>query len=256
MPATFTPVIQDFPYREDAEVLFAAIRDLPDPVWLDSGKPHSLQGRFDIISAAPITGLESGHSTLPPAQRYPILEPGSDPFRAGKALIHEFGAVNSGSTHLPFNGGLIGYFSYSLGESLALDVGGGRRTHATPQRRIALPDLRLGFYAWALVLNHQTRKAWFVRHPACAEGLSKDVLMRLTDAQNSARMRQTSNKDPYCDADFSLLEPFKASSTRTEYGHKLRAIRNYIEAGDCYQVNFAQLIKRNAFDSTLYKRAV
>ena len=43
--------ITDFPYRPDAEALFAAIRDLDDPIWMDSGKPRSLSGRFDIISA-------------------------------------------------------------------------------------------------------------------------------------------------------------------------------------------------------------
>ena len=31
----------------------------PDAIWLDSGKPRSLYGRFDIISASPDTVLET-----------------------------------------------------------------------------------------------------------------------------------------------------------------------------------------------------
>ncbi len=236
MPVTFTPVIQDFPYREDAEVLFAAISDLPDPVWLDSGKPRSLQGRFDIISAAPVAGLESGRSATTAARSYDVLKAGSDPFQAAKTLIREIGAVNSGTTHLPFNGGLIGYFSYPLGEYLTLNVASGSRDQVNPRMPIPLPDMRLGFYVWALVLNHQTRKAWLVCHPACAEGLNKDVVRRL----NKAHKRHTSDEVRYGDADFSLHGPFKASNTRADYRRKLRVIRDYIEAGDCYQVNFAQ----------------
>ncbi|MEZ0152544.1 MAG: aminodeoxychorismate synthase component I, partial [Candidatus Reddybacter sp.] len=58
-------IVLDYPFRSDAEVLFNAVRDLPSPIWFDSGKPRSLQGRLDIISAAPARILETcGSSTL------------------------------------------------------------------------------------------------------------------------------------------------------------------------------------------------
>ena len=51
--------IQEIPYQASSETLFAAIRDLPDAVWLDSGTAHSIQGRFDIISACPDAIIET-----------------------------------------------------------------------------------------------------------------------------------------------------------------------------------------------------
>ena len=51
--------IQEIPYQANSEKLFEAVRDLPDAVWLDSGKPRSTQGRYDIISAVPDALIET-----------------------------------------------------------------------------------------------------------------------------------------------------------------------------------------------------
>ena len=50
---------EEIPYQAKSELLFDCLRDLPDAIWLDSGKPRSLQGRFDIISACPSFLIQS-----------------------------------------------------------------------------------------------------------------------------------------------------------------------------------------------------
>jgi para-aminobenzoate synthetase component 1 len=45
------------PYQANCEGLFNLLRDLPFACWLDSGKPRSEYGRYDIISALPVTRL-------------------------------------------------------------------------------------------------------------------------------------------------------------------------------------------------------
>ncbi|MFT5361910.1 MAG: para-aminobenzoate synthetase component 1, partial [Porticoccaceae bacterium] len=42
-PLMHSITIQDLPYQARSEILFCALRDLPDAIWLDSGKPHSSQ---------------------------------------------------------------------------------------------------------------------------------------------------------------------------------------------------------------------
>ncbi|HAD10734.1 MAG TPA: aminodeoxychorismate synthase component I [Porticoccaceae bacterium] len=233
MSSTLAPNIVDFPYREDAEVLFMAIRDMPDPVWLDSGKPRSLQGRFDIISAAPLAGLQQSRSQASLTRGFTALAPDDQPFLAAQDLLNEIGAIDPDSTSLPFNGGLLGYFSYPLGESLQLDETARERGLFVTQKQLALPNLRLGLYTWALILNHQTHKAWLVFHPACEKALRQDVISRLNSIHEERSTRCSHS-------DFVLIEPFKASSTPDDYRARLKRILNYIEAGDCYQVNFAQ----------------
>jgi para-aminobenzoate synthetase component 1 len=45
----FKILSEEIPYQSNSEALFECVRDLPEAIWLDSGKPRSLQGRFDII---------------------------------------------------------------------------------------------------------------------------------------------------------------------------------------------------------------
>ena len=51
--------VKDIAYQQDSAQLFNGLRDLPEAIWLDSGKPRSLQGCFDIISACPDQLLET-----------------------------------------------------------------------------------------------------------------------------------------------------------------------------------------------------
>ena len=55
----FKILSEEIPYQSNSEGLFECVRDLPEAIWLDSGKPRSLQGRFDIISACPQAILET-----------------------------------------------------------------------------------------------------------------------------------------------------------------------------------------------------
>ena len=47
----------ELPYREDTAAMFEAVADLPWAVFLDSGRHHLTQSRYDIIAAEPHTTL-------------------------------------------------------------------------------------------------------------------------------------------------------------------------------------------------------
>jgi para-aminobenzoate synthetase component 1 len=54
--------VTKIPYQENCEALFSLLRDLPFACWLDSGKPLSEYGRFDIISALPAVRLVTANN--------------------------------------------------------------------------------------------------------------------------------------------------------------------------------------------------
>ncbi len=231
------PDLIDLPYPRSATRLFEAIRDLPEPIWLDSGKPRSLRGRFDIISAAPLITLEtqgprtriSNHDS---ARSY-VNWSSEEPFVIAQQILDEVGSVAVNS-NLPFCGGLAGYFGYDLA----------RETTPNPGKLTdlaGLPEARLAYYTWALIINHQTRKAWLVFHPACHRELREDVIARLSHSPPGAvTSASTSENRTQEEANFLLTSDFKASISKAEYVDKVEAIKDYISAGDCYQVNFAQ----------------
>ncbi|MCV6611055.1 MAG: aminodeoxychorismate synthase component I, partial [Amphritea sp.] len=111
------------PYLEYSQDYFSRIRHLPYPVFLDSGKPASRYGRYDIISAAPQAILISraDQTTLIRDNEQQTLE--SLPFNALKALYAEASLScpqpdDETIAALPFCGGMLGYFSYDLGRTI------------------------------------------------------------------------------------------------------------------------------------------
>jgi para-aminobenzoate synthetase component 1 len=229
MPAPTFDVI-DFPYQPDAESLFARIRQLPDPVWLDSGKPRSLQGRFDIISAAPTKILEShnGRNTLTDSNG--VQSKSTDtPFALAEALWQELEPAPPALNSLPFSGGLLGYWGYTLGTAL-------HRIPPASETRCNLPDLRLGVYTWALVLNHSTAKAQLIFHPQCAPGQRRDIRLLL---EGSGPEHNCPEHNHITDS-FTLTSAFAPTSSQADHIRSVERIKDYIRAGDCYQVNLAQ----------------
>ena len=205
--------IQELDYRTDAAPLLAAVRDLPSPVWLDSGRPHSSAGRFDIISAAPLRML-----TARPGRGVAALTDAA-------ALLAEFSSPHAPPVAtLPFVGGLIGWLGYDLGMELQAVT-----QHAPEITR--LPALRVGFYPWAAIVDHQTQRTALVFHPACPPALQRDI---------ENRCRAAPARIASAPAGFALQTPFIATTSVARYRADIARILDYLAAGDCYQVNYAQ----------------
>lgn len=217
--------IVDFPYRPDAELLFGAVRDLPDAIWLDSGKPRSLYGRFDIISAQPDTVLETVGKTTRIITSNTTISSEEDPFLLAEDLLSSTGSVDSSYNSHPFIGGLAGYFGYDLARSIEV-------LPHTLRKVDNLPDMRIGNYSWALVLNHSEQKAWlFFRH-SCPANLRQEITQRLQQASHVI--------------DDSVVEEtlasrhFSSSISKNDYLQTIAKVKQYISEGDCYQANIAQ----------------
>ena len=203
--------VHPLPYRANPAEYFAAIRHAPGSVMLDSGRPSAERGRYDLLSAWPLEQL----AVLPD-------ESGSDFLHRLRTQLAQLGHANLPTTvQLPFAGGLIGYLSYDFGRHLeALP------SHA--QDDLQLPDARFGVYDWALVTDHQSGTSQLVFHPHCGE----DERQRLI-----ALFSQPAELPA---AAFSLEGPMTPDLSAEDYRQALERIQAYIQAGDCYQVNFSQ----------------
>jgi len=127
---------------------------------------------------------------------------------------------------LPFVSGAMGYFGYDLG----------RRTHpltCEKPRDIQLPDMWLGFYPWALIQDHQQQRAFLVARPDYSLA---SISARLDRPALQKHLKQflNSSENPF------KISSFKMNMNADYYLSSLAKIRAYIDAGDCYQVNFAQ----------------
>ena len=153
-----TPLIQELSYHEDSSRLFETIRDHDWPIWLDSGAPYTDQGRFDIIVADPVATLVTQGLVTEITQGAEITQVRDNPF----ALLRPWLNANvSAIPDIPFAGGALGYFGYDLARrlerlpTLASDVEG-------------VPDMAIGIFDWAVVVDHRAKKSSLVSHGAAS----------------------------------------------------------------------------------------
>ncbi len=204
------------PYRKDATAYYAAIADLPWAVWLDSGG----RGRYDILTANPVATLVTRNGTTQVGDEKGQFDSPQDPF----TLIREqLGAPVNGAPDIPFAGGALGYWGYDLA----------RRMMSLPD--IAhdadkLPDMAIGIYDWALVIDHLQQSARLVSYQL--RPVTAHMLPQLLTRLQGETLTQG---EP-----FHVHGRIASNFTRASYQQAFAAIQAYLHAGDCYQVNLAQ----------------
>ncbi|OCR24205.1 aminodeoxychorismate synthase [Pseudomonas syringae] len=203
--------IAPLPYCPNPADDFGRIRHAPGAILLDSGRPSAERGRFDVFSAWPLEQLVAKPQ-----------ESGDGFFQRLRDSLARLGPAQlPAGSELPFAGGLLGYLGYDFGRRLEPQPG-----HAVDDLR--LPDARLGLYAWAVITDHQARTTQLVCHPSLEPGEGQRLLELFT---------QSADADT---AEFQLTSAFKADLDADDYRAAFARIQAYIQAGDCYQVNFAQ----------------
>ncbi|MCB1859531.1 MAG: aminodeoxychorismate synthase component I, partial [Gammaproteobacteria bacterium] len=160
--------LTEIPYHPDSSRLFEVVADLPWAMFLDSGRPCTQQGRYDILVADPrLTLVTRGEETV-------ICGEGASrrSYRSALELLREvLGEPYGDHSPLPFRGGAVGLFGYELRCDPA-------NPHAADNTAGRFPDMAIGIYDWALVSDHQTRRSWLASNhltPALARRWSRLV---------------------------------------------------------------------------------
>jgi para-aminobenzoate synthetase component 1 len=94
----------------------------------------------------------------------------------------------------------------------------------------SLPDMAVGIYDWAVVVDHQERQAHLVsrqRNARTARCLP-EILDRLRTMKNAPA------------SGFRITSPIVSNFTQESYAAAFARVQDYLQAGDCYQINLAQ----------------
>ena len=229
------PRIVPLVYQPNSGHWFLTVRHLPNAIWLDSGRPASTYGRFDIISAAPQQLLVTkGSATTLTDLNGHSRQSRQDPFHLLSSCLPELQPQDIG---LPFIGGALGYFGYDLGRRL-------ERLPTLAQADIALPDMHVGIYPWAIVQDHELKTACLVINESLSESLGGaynflEIEQHCLNTAKNAMFHEPHNGLKSSDNSFKINR-FESNLNVDEYRKALARIQEYIHAGDCYQVNFAQ----------------
>jgi para-aminobenzoate synthetase component 1 len=207
-------------------------KKLSGAIFLDSN-PKADGAHFDILSAEPIQLVQKDACMVSIDESYKIKEL--------KALMQTLSSIKEQAlppsqdlySIPPFTNGLIGFFSYTLGEKLKL-----KAEKVNPNKRLAedkLPCFFVGHYTWSYVFDHQTKLGYLTFSPLCDPKIRQKILTII----NSPTTKTAKEAQ---DSDLSLLDWKKSQSFET-YQKQFLKIQQYIMNGDCYQVNLTQMFE-------------
>lgn len=209
--------------------------------FLDSAAQHEQWGRFSYLGCNPLVSLvfrspgtarvELGQDLASQGEYRELAE---NPWEALEQLC---GALSlGGSTEgQQFTGGLVGYFSYDLGRHI-------ERLPDLAKRDITLPDLCLGLYdCWAAYDHRQGRWSLGALEfpPGCwlDSGASASEKM---DRLAGLLASRGSTLGDWPKGDSGSSSGPSCNFSKEEYLSAVRRAREYIAAGDIFQVNLSQ----------------
>ncbi|OAM88359.1 hypothetical protein AW736_19545 [Termitidicoccus mucosus] len=198
-------------------------------VFLDGALEMNGLGRFSYIAFEPFEVLRKGGCDAGPES--------AAGFDSAGALRSLFEKLNrhpvARHPALPFTGGAVGYIGYECGARL-------ERVRPAAPGTAALPELAFAFYDGVIVHDHATGETHLAALPLPRAGgaTADEILGRLRDAVAAAAPTAPSDETP-------LPHPAPASApvsnfSRDAYLSAIARIKDYIAAGDVYQVNLAQ----------------
>jgi para-aminobenzoate synthetase component I len=203
--------------------------DLPRPAFLDSSLTDGHGGRYSFFTADPFLVLRSWGSRVEltsPAGRAVTEE---DPWILLRLLLRRY-SLDRVAGLPPFLGGAVGYFGYDLGRTL-------ERLPATAADE-GLPELDVGFYDWVLTADHLSGESWIV-----ATGLptGEETKARARVAGIQERLYATPSSSTNA---ASLKAPrLRSNFRRADYLRAVERAREYIAAGDVFQVNLSHRLE-------------
>mgnify|MGYP001183175793 FL=1 len=207
--------VEKLPYETDAFAWFRRLEEQHLPFLLESHGAE--QQRYDIIGANPSRTIDVIRGQVRVDQVLTTL----DGFDAIEQTVRAMAPDSPCPLDLPFQGGAVGFFGYELTHG----------THKLPEladAEIGLADMLVGIYDIFIVIDHALRQT----HQVCTPGATAQA--KALWAKLLAPSRELT------DLDFQSTSDVQMDMSASQYYQAFAKIKTYIDAGDCYQVNFAQ----------------
>ncbi len=231
-------IIIDLPYTSIFKQKFNKLANYNWSIWLDSNidadnKPQ----RFDIASCWPyktilvnlqtttIEDTEYNESfEINNRTSYQMLNSAVDPFDIINNHLNKINNQNTPaiSSKIPFWHGALGYFGYDLNQLLYPKL---RLQNSTD-----IPVMAIGFYAWALISDHQLKKTYLAYDENYISATHIQFICDLLCSDEASLDTQTLSDN---------LLSFTPTTSYENYKKNFDKIKQHIFDGDCYQINYS-----------------
>ena len=243
------PIVEEVFMAPDALWCFEAFAPRPFSFFLDSGMDPQKLGRYSFMGSDPFLVVKSKGDEITLIRNEVEEKKQGNPFDVLRELLQTY-KIDGSKSPVPFTGGAVGYFSYDLCHFI-------EKLPKQAVDDINVPDLYLGFYDAIAAFDHQENKTYII-----STGFPEmDEEKRLNRAR--ARLNELRNMI------MLAPPPVETNNTAAAKGKKLKAnfshdsyleavskAREFICAGDIFQVNLSQRLEVdiNIEPYELYKR--
>ncbi|HTQ30760.1 MAG TPA: aminodeoxychorismate synthase component I [Opitutaceae bacterium] len=216
--------IREIDFGAPPERIFAALHDRPHSFFLDSAQPAG--GAWSFIGFDPFLVFRATGNEITIERDGRTERMRGDPLAGLKNLFQRYRSPSAAETP-PFCGGAVGYFSYEFGlrfEQIA----------RTSPDDLPVPEMEFGFYDAILAHEHGTGQTLAVVNPVHRPD-GGATMRRLEQTVRAALAR-----GPSAPRSFAPPAEPRANFSKASYLAAIDRIKEYIRAGDVYQVNLAQ----------------
>lgn len=231
--------------------VFESLREQPFSFFLDSGMDSQRLGRYSFLGSDPFLVFRSKGNRVAVWQNGAWQEKTANPFVVLQELLRRYQIIPD--FRVPVTAGAFGYFAYELGWQL-------ERLPNWADDDLGLPDCYLGFYDRLVVVDHLEGRTHLTSTGLPESGTNAPVRARQRLQELEVLVAQSCEKIPVREQEesFPLTDISKITGhfTRKTYCEAVQRAKDYITAGDIFQVNLSQRFTcpLSASPWTLYQR--
>ena len=225
-------VLKDIAHPPEPEAAFRVLARDTHPFFLDSALKMPRIGRYSLLGSEPFLVMTSRGSDIRVTENGETRTFEENPFYALRDLLSRWTLPKH--PDVPFLGGAVGYLSYDLGHFV-------EQLPCTTVDDIRLPELYMAFHDTALVYDHVEERAWVVAADLDIPGRN------LADTRASRLIEKLSApSSPTSKTEEKPFNEIRCNFTKEEYLRAVQRVKDYIAAGDIFQVNLSR-----RFETTL-----
>jgi para-aminobenzoate synthetase component 1 len=230
------PLIEEIHNPLTAAEVFELFHHQPCSFFLDGGMDPQRLGRYSFIGIDPFLVISSRGNQITITRQDGQEDEQGNPFDTLGRLLETY-RLNSFTSSIPFCGGAVGYLSYDLCHFI-------ERLPTTAVDDLKLPESYFGFYDAILAFDNLENRAYLIStgFPELDEKRRlKRAELRLDEMKNRLTSPLPQAQEPDSASIKKTAEAvLKSNFTPDNYMEAVNRVREYIAAGDVFQVNLSQ----------------
>jgi para-aminobenzoate synthetase component 1 len=241
-------IIKELDSGTDLLKIFHYTQDHSKNFFLDSADKNRKTGRYSFIGYDPFLTVMSKGSNILTQDNKSITRKNGNPFDELRHLLNNF-QVENNFKPIPFTCGAVGYFAYDLCHFI-------EKLPDTTIDDIEFPEMCFSFYDTIIAVDHFENRS-FLLSININQNSQKSTAKR---ADHILKMIRNEPNMPYEEESRFNADRIKrkiiSNFSKENYLRAVERAKQYINAGDIYQVNLSQRFQTQieASPYELYKR--